>query len=252
MLSRTFRSSVLVLALGVSAASFAAPDPTLHEVYEAARSGHSDQAQKMMRQVLADHPNSAKAHYVAAEIDARTGDLAGARRELATAESLDSALSFAKPEAVQALRRELATTPSHGSLSSTAPSAPSIPWGAIALGLLAAAALWWMFRRRSVATPAPYPAAVPPPGPLGYGAPVPAPTAGGGLLGSLASGVAVGAGVVAGEELVRHLLEPERRVESGFGTAQAAELPPNPDLGGRDFGVDDAGSWDGGGGDDWS
>ena len=44
--------------------------------------GHLDQAQQMMTQVLADHPNSAKAHYVQAELYAREGKAALARSEL--------------------------------------------------------------------------------------------------------------------------------------------------------------------------
>ena len=40
--------------------SFAqAADPTMNQIYEAAAGGHLDQAQQMITQVLADHPNSA-------------------------------------------------------------------------------------------------------------------------------------------------------------------------------------------------
>ena len=209
----------------------------------------------MMRQVLQDHPNSATAHYVAAEIDARAGDAAQARRELATAESLDSSLSFAKPEAVQALRHELGSTRTQPTVLTADHAAASLPWGGIALAVLAVGAVWWMIRRRGSTANTPYSAAMPESGPmmsgpLGYGASAPA--GGSGILGSLASGVAVGAGVVAGEELVRHLLQPEHPSDAGFATAQVAELPENPDMGGVDFGVNDAGSWDGGGADDWS
>jgi uncharacterized protein len=82
----------------------------------------------------------------------------------------------------------------------------------------------------------------------------PAAGIGSGIAGGLASGLAVGAGVVAGEELARHFLDGDRH-EGG--------VPPAPsrgpgrrtsDMGGNDFGVNDAGGWDdsGGGGDDWS
>ncbi len=54
--------------------SFAqAADPTMDQIYEAAASGHLDQAQQMITQVLADHPTSAKAHYVQAELYAKEG-----------------------------------------------------------------------------------------------------------------------------------------------------------------------------------
>ncbi len=258
MICRAVRNLSLVVALAFGGLAVAAPDPTLHDVYEASRSGHADEAQRMMRQVLQDHPGSAKAHYVAAEVDARAGDVIHARQELATAESLDSHLSFAKPEAVQALRRELDSTKGSTGLLAASHAGTSLPWGTILLVVLAAGALWWAWRRRSAtanAVSAPYPGAMPVSGamgggPMGYGGT--APTPGSGILGSLASGVAVGAGVVAGEELVRHLIQPGHPADGGIGSVQAAELPQNQDMGGSDFGVNDADSWDSGGGDDWS
>jgi hypothetical protein len=68
--------------------------------------------------------------------------------------------------------------------------------------------------------------------------------------------LAVGAGVVAGEELAHHFLDGGRREGGVIPSADAAE-PSNSDMGGNDFGANDPGSWDdggssGGGGDDWS
>jgi hypothetical protein len=70
--------------------------------------------------------------------------------------------------------------------------------------------------------------------------------------------LAVGAGVVAGEELAHHFLDGGH----GGGVIPPAEAGEsgvsNSDMGGSDFGVNDPGSgWDdggssGGGGDDWS
>ena len=85
---------------------------------------------------------------------------------------------------------------------------------------------------------------------MGYGGTI-APTGGSGLLGNLATGMAVGAGVVAGEELVRHMLEPGHHATADqWAAAPAPDLLETPDMGGSDFGVNDAGSWDVGGGDD--
>lgn len=262
MFARLGRTLALVLALSLATVAVAQAEPTLREVYEAARSGQVGEARQMMKQVLADHPNSAKAHYVAAEIDARAGDAALARQELASAERLDPALSFAKPESVQALRRELSGSRGEPGSLALATTAPSIPWGTILLAALAIGGVWWMFRRRnSVASgpSAPYssaslPGSGPlPAGPMGYGG-VAAPSAGGGLLGSLATGMAVGAGVVAGEEIVRHMMEPSHHATADqWSSPPEEDLSQNPDMGGSDFGVNDAGSWDGGGGgDDWS
>src|SRR3984885_11035808 len=88
--------------------SFAqAADPTMNQIYEAAAGGHLDQAQQMITQVLADHPTSAKAHYVQAELYAKEGKTALARSELGTAEQLKPGLPFANPRSVQELKAQL-------------------------------------------------------------------------------------------------------------------------------------------------
>jgi hypothetical protein len=80
----------------------------------------------------------------------------------------------------------------------------------------------------------------------------------------LATGLGVGAGVVAGEALAHNFLDRGR--EGGVAPTSEGEYPPanpNADSGGNDFGVNDGGgSWDdggggggdlgGGGGDDWT
>jgi len=249
---------VFVLAASGLGSALADADPTLHQVYEAAQSGHLDQAQQMMTQVLRDHPDSAKAHYVAAELDAKQGNIPLAREELNTAERLEPSLSFAKPEAVQNLKAEL----SHQRLIQTAPSAspasPAFPWGfvlAIGLGI---AVIWMMMRARRAQT-VPMPASGGMPGT--WTGPATTGGMGSGLMGNLASGLAVGAGVVAGEELVRHLLDGDRRPRQDELAADRFDndTSQQSNLGGNDFGVSDADSWSddtsvGGdvGGDDWS
>jgi hypothetical protein len=253
--------------------SFAqAADPTIHQVYEAARAGHLDQAQQMITQVLADHPTSAKAHYVQADLYAKEGKIPLARAELATAERLNPGLTDFDSYSVHELKSQLGSA-----TRSTAPqivsiparSGPHIPWGGIFIGLIVVGLLMMLFRRR---TPyGQYPVAGGPgvgPGvggaPTGYGPGYgPAPMGGGmgsGIAGGLASGLAVGAGVVAGEELAHHFLDGGRREGGVIPSADAAEPgSSNSDMGGNDFGANDPGSWDdgggglgGGGGDDWS
>ena len=78
------------------------------------------------------------------------------------------------------------------------------------------------------------------------------PGGGSGIMGSVASGLALGAGVAAGEELVDHMLGGGSSPGGGgfVPPAESAPAPdPNADMGGNDFGLDDPGSWDGGGGD---
>ena len=268
---------ILFVAATLAAITFAAArpalaaDPTVDQIYAAAQGGHLDQAQQMMTQVLADHPNSGQAHYVQAELYAREGKTALARSELGTAEQLKPGLPFANPRSVQELKAQLGGSP-RGAVSPamlrTAPAAPHFPWGTVLILAAAAGLLWMVFRRRRNYPQ--YPAAGSAmggaPGTYGPGGYGPAPMGGGmgsGIVGGLASGLAVGAGVVAGEEIAHHFLDGGR----GGGVIPAAEAgesgPANGDMGGSDFGVNDPGAgWDdsgfggggdsGGGGGDWS
>jgi uncharacterized protein len=261
-------------ALGIGATfalgspSFAqAADPTMHQIYEAAASGHLDQAQQMITQVLADHPTSANAHYVQAELYAKEGKNALGRSELATAERLNPGLTEFKPRSIEELKAQLGLgARSSGTQIVSIPgrSGSHFPWGGLIIGLIVVGLLMMLFRRRTPYSQ--YPVAggpgvggAPGYGPQGYG---PAPMGGGmgsGIAGGLASGLAVGAGVVAGEELAHHFLDGGHQ-GGVIPSADAAEPGySNSDMGGNDFGANDPGSWDdgggglgGGGGDDWS
>ena len=263
---------ILVLAIAFAGPVFAAADPTLSQVYEAARAGHVAQAQQMMNQVLRDHPTSAKAHYVAAELYARQGDSTMARQELNAAEKLQPGLPFVNPAARQTLRRELSQAQPARALPGFGSQArSSFPWGAVVVVVAGVGILWLVMRRRSAANrwqyPGQYPgaAAAPPGMPGNPGGAGVAPSAGAGIgsgiAGGLASGLAVGAGVVAGEEIARHFLDSGRHEGVAPPAAnEPVENPQNDAMGGSDFGVSDGSSWDddssglGGdpGGDDWT
>jgi len=128
----------LVLALAAASAPVLAADATPNQVYEAARSGHLAQAQQMINQVLRDHPQSGEAHYVAAEVNARMGNLALARQHLADARRLEPGLPFASQGSVQRLERQLGGTsmlPGNNLTENarntvgTQPQARHFPWG---------------------------------------------------------------------------------------------------------------------------
>jgi hypothetical protein len=277
------RKLILSAALGMGVTfAFASPgfaqaaDPTMNQIYDAAAGGHLDQAQQMITQVLADHPTSAKAHYVQAELYAKEGKPSLARAELGTAERLNPGLTSFSPRSVQELKAQLgmgARPLGNQVVSVPTRSAPHFPWGTVLILAVVAAVLVMLFRRRPAYNQ--YPAAGAGPGMggapggygPGYGGPGPgygpAPMGGGlgsGIAGGLASGLAVGAGVVAGEELAHHFLDGGRREGGVIPSAEAAEPgSSNSDMGGSDFGASDPGSWDdgggglgGGGGDDWS
>ena len=183
----------LALLVG-SGFALAQPEPTLNQVYETAQAGRLDQAQTMMQQVLAAHPNSAKAHFVQAELFAHQGKISAAREALAAADKLAPGLPFAKPETLSALRAQLSAKSGLNGLSGVggnpvnraAPGAApvrvasespatSLQWlwplllvgGALAIGM-------FMFRRRSTpAVPPGYAGAAGPQGgfngPQGFG-----------------------------------------------------------------------------------
>jgi uncharacterized protein len=270
MLKRIAAPLVLVMALACAGPVLAA-DPTIDQVYAAAESGRLAEAQQMMDQVLRDHPNSAKAHYVEAEISAKAGNFGRARQELATAQQLEPSGTFARPEALAKLQRELAggTRMAQRPVVIERERHSSFNWGIVLLviaGVVIVFAL--MARRRTVygGGYTQYPGGVPPVGggygappgygPAGYGPPMGGGGMGSGIVGGLASGLAIGAGVAAGEELVHHLTDRDGNPVQ----APPNYVPPpddNANMGGNDFGVSDSSSWDdnsggggGGGGDD--
>jgi len=239
-----------------------AADPSAAQVYQALRGGNVAEAQQMIAQVLRDHPQSGEAHYVAAEVDARAGNFGLARQELQTAGSLKPGLPFADPRSVRELQQQLGEMPTaqiHA--PQQAPARRSSHAGLFLLLIGGAIVLWLILRRRAAAMgyrqfPAgQYPGGPPPGyGAGGYPGGYPGgymPGGGSGIMGSVASGLALGAGVAAGEELVDHMMGGGSN-PGGGGLVPPAEGDPMPDanadMGGNDFGLNDPGSWDDGGG----
>lgn len=284
-MKKTVGAMMLCATLACSLAAQAA-EPSLHEVYQAASSGKPEVAQRMMQEVLQAHPNSGKAHYVEAELLAQQGKLQQAAGELANAERLAPGLPFATPQAVAALRSSLGAPAAHaaGQLAPVnapvaAPASSGFPAGMLLLGLGLIAFIVWaskLMARRNPPAPVEaaasgyggyrpaYPAA-PYGGAAAYGpagvAPAAAPGLGSQVLGGLATGAAVGAGVVAGEALLHHFMDGPKSAPASSDRAFSSfdsipDLPSTPvnDLGGADFGIADT-SWDdaGAGGDnDWN
>ena len=263
--------------------TMAQTEPSMSEIYATAQAGKLDEAQKMITHVLLTHPNSAKAFFVQSELFARQGRIDQARTAMASADRLAPGLPFAKPEAVQALRAQLAAKsfppqvandrqPTRNLDTPVAPSSSS--W---ALPLLLAGGVmvagYFIFRRR------PPVAAVQSPvyadanglnGPqtFGYAAGAQPATAvqpagsglGGKIMGGVATGLAVGAGVMAAEAIGRNLMGGHNQAGTLPENRLGGDYQPstnNTDMGGQNFGVNDAASWDdagssdAGGGGDW-
>jgi hypothetical protein len=234
-------ASALPLVLALSGPAMAA-DPTVDQVYSAAKSGHVDDALTQMQQVLKDHPNSAKAHFIEAELLAKSGKTAEARTELAKAEQLKPGLPFAKPASVSALKAQLSTRSTTTSTRTEVVQQPQreshgFPWvPVIVIAGLIFLVIAFLRRRSAAANEAYYAPPANPgfgaqpygnPGPQGgpwpgggyqgggyqggpgygapgYGAPPPQQggIGGGGIMSSLAGGAAAGAGFAAGEAVI--------------------------------------------------
>ncbi len=268
MLKQTLRyTALLILAFFISSAAIAEEDASMHQVYQAAEAGKFKEAQAMMDKVLRDHPNSAKAHFVEAELLAKQGLLSNASTELNTAERLQPGLTFVKPETLQNLKNRIASASS--GVTPAIAAQQNLPFNAkdlmpiilmvLGMGLLIVFIVS-LLRRNSNKLPINYPGNVPgsniPPAGGGMGQTAPG-NMGSGIMGNLATGAAMGAGVVAGEALMHHFIDGDKNNHVQEPTwITATNTRNDDDMGGTDFGVADASSWDddnsADGGDDWT
>ncbi|MDD2660771.1 MAG: hypothetical protein PHY54_14025 [Methylococcales bacterium] len=269
----------LLLALCFTAPAFAEEDATMHQVYLAAESGKLEEAQSMMDKVLRDHPNSAKAHFVEAELLAKQGLFGNAAIELNTAERLQPGLPFVKPETLQKLKSRISSATNtgvmHPNIARVGTPSTIKEWLPAILLILAIGSIilltGLMIRRNIKTSPANSygisPGAnMPASGANGYGTVMGQSSSGGmgsGIMGSLATGAAMGAGVVAGEALMNHFLDGDRNnavnqpsFHDDPSWNSSSNIVDNDDMGGADFGIADASSWDddsaSDGGDDWT
>jgi len=109
------RNSVVVLSTVAAVLAFSSnerlaafvAEPTMKQIYQAATTGHLDQAQQMITEVLANHPASAKAHWVQAELFAKEGKANLARSEVLEVERLNPGLTEFSPKSVRELKAQL-------------------------------------------------------------------------------------------------------------------------------------------------
>ena len=234
-------------------------EATLPEVYQAVQSGQMAKADAMMKEVLQNHPNSAKANYVAAELYLKEGKLEVARNHFLKAENLAPGLPFAQPESVQKLQTALAgggVAPASTNAGAASILTSPIFW--ILMAILGAGIIFFLKNRNR---PAPiqvynapnaaYPGA--PGGPASYSGAPGAPAGGGmggGLMGSLATGAALGAGMYAGQALASHLMGGHDASNPGGANPNLNQVggPASDDP---NFGVRDTSSWGDGGSSSW-
>lgn len=264
--------------------------PTVDEVQAAAQRGDYPGAEKLMREVVAARPDSARAHYVLAEILAHERQFKEAAEHVHRARALDPAIKFtdaAKFTAFeQLLQREQAgeakssaTTPAVVNAAPPVrqpPAARESSGGGVPVWLLIVGAgifIWvamsWMRRRTAMQSqPAMaggygmgggYGQGGQAYGPQGYGPGVPPASSGPGLMGvGLAAAGGVAAGMLA--EKLLHGSNDDRSVprdHADAGGAAGGLIPGSFDSGGYNSAADDLarrdvdfGSGDGWGGGD--
>ena len=241
-----FASAVLLTS------NLAFAEASLPEVSQAIQSGQLAKADAMMKEVLQNHPNSAKAHYIAAELYIKEGKLDAARNAFAKAQNLAPGLPFAQAESVQRLQVQLSNGSGNSVASTSSIFSNPLFWGLIAI--LVVGIIIVMRRRKAEAVQVynaptangPYSGA---PGAPGTPS-APVAGAGSGLMGSLATGAALGAGMVAGQALASHLMGDGNRANPGNVNNDFNQVGgPAPDA--PNFGVRDGSSWDDGGGSSW-
>ena len=239
----------------VSGSAFAADGPK--EVEAAIRQGNYTLAEQELRQAITEHPQSAKAHYLLAQVLAHEGNIGDAQKEAGQAKAIDPKISFTDPAKFNRFQAELnqAMAPSTG-VRRPAASAREVPYAAVeqpaaaqprssgsiwpwVIGAVIVVLLFGWFRRRQqgVMNNPGY-------GQQGYGAPGPqnpygngpypppgyqqGPQGGSGIGGSILGGLAGG---VIGAAAVNAYENHERREEEQRGDFQSGNnfAPSAPD-----------------------
>jgi hypothetical protein len=122
----------VVAGVFVLSASLALALPTPKDIESAVAAGHYTQAESMLREVLQDKPQSAKAHYELGQVLAHAHRYKEAQTELQKAKDIDPSLKFAtSPEkfnTVLAKVNDLAAAPTSSVVMapSVAPAAPAV------------------------------------------------------------------------------------------------------------------------------
>lgn len=236
-------------------------EPNVHQIFTTMESGHLDEAHTMIQEVLKTHPNSAKAHYVDAEILVRQGNKQAAHDELAIAKQLSPNLSFAKADAVAALEARIGGNSTVANQVMPLKKQESFPWMML---LLAVGALLFLvlmvrslFSRRQNSYAPVYnnmgaSSGQGYPNNSGYNNANQGYSQGGGLgsniMSGLATGAAAGVGMVAAEEVMHHFMDHNDTPTTP--TQSFDNYQPSTDIDDNDFGINDSSSWDDGGSSD--
>jgi len=228
----------LILLVAASVAS-AADSPK--DVQALIAQGNYPAAEAALRQAVSEHPQSAKAHYVLAEVLAHEGNIGEAKAEADKAAALDPATRFTDPAKFKAFQQKVnqALAPAPLSRSSSTPlhsvDAPAVGggerersgglgFGSILLIVVVIGGIAFIWSRRRSAQNNAFPGygSVPPPapgatygGPSGYPGYAPPPSSG--IGSTIAAGVGgLAAGALLDEVLRGHNNESNRDSNSNL------------------------------------
>ncbi|WP_035055674.1 tetratricopeptide repeat protein [Andreprevotia chitinilytica] len=93
-----FRSARALVLITLCSATLCLAAPSEQQVKDAVSKGDYQHAQTMMQEAVSAHPESAKAHYIYAEILAHNGQMGQAATEAAKAKQIDPQIHFTNPE----------------------------------------------------------------------------------------------------------------------------------------------------------
>ena len=180
-MNNRFGKQFLALVL-VFFASLALALPSPKDIESAVNSGNLSQAESMLREVIQEKPQSAKAHYELGQVLARQARYADAQQAMSKAKAIDPSLKFAaSPEKfnetldkISLKAKELSSTQVSSGLSDTrrpatataAPAAPepAFPLHYIWIGIAGLVILALVMRRKqATASPSPMPMPMPMP-----------------------------------------------------------------------------------------
>ena len=126
------RKLLLLSALAFAAvlsSGAALAEPSRQEVAAAVKSGNYPQAETLIKEVIAAHPQSAKAHYEYAEILSYEARFADASAEARKAREIDPAIKFDDPQKFRQFEQELQraqATPVQAAPTQVAPAATRV------------------------------------------------------------------------------------------------------------------------------
>jgi hypothetical protein len=228
----------LILSMTLFFGHVVLADPTVKEIFQTSQT-NKEQALSMIDDIIKKHPNSSKAYFVKTELLLSMGKNWLAKETFLKAETLDPKFSYAKPESVTRVRNALGIKPKSESISN---QNIIIFCGIVICGILI---IWLIVRKRESQPPSYMPnntnRPITPfhPSPSNTtSAPVQSgsTTSGSGIMGSLATGAAVGVGAVAGAALANHLI-------NGNNSSQPTKNVTPEYTPSSDFGVS-SDSWD--------